>query len=1266
MGNIYVYPQGTRVEEEDYDYTSFGLVGALVPTSCIFREVANGESSIEMSHPLDEWGRYEALEKGCILVVPVPVRQTPEINEQGKIRTLVYKYVVKDLSSLPDSRRYRTIYKTRKVETDGGTTTESIKGKMKVLDEGDKVTVLQIPEDSIYVKVSYGNIKGWMYEESLDYQETITLPDNANNLESIEPPWHVIPQLFRIYESEKTLTEVKVKARHISYDLLHNMTLYSTESRANLIDVVNGILTKSFEVNPFSAHTNVSTSRVGISYKYKNPIDAFFDPEEGVTTKFQVSCIRNNYDLYFLADPGINRGVRLTYGKNLTGINFKASDENVITRIVPVGQNEDGTDLYLDDYSGGAPTSGMWVDVGEYDPSYEHAYNFVHVYELSYSDHKVGDVAEDGDTVYVRKTKSNSGIILATVNAGDEYDYGGEHDKAKGFYSIKITINGWVKVAHAKTIQEDGDKVEITTATSVYKSNDDSSDVFVDQVEVGKKYTYVQTLDNYYEIEIEVTGYVNDAYSKYNKSKGSKTDDGWVPVSDSELIDNNTHVKINNKNGSKVYKDKSTESKSLGTLQKGDILVYDNKEESSFYKVKYTHTTTLKKIEILGVVYSVDDIRAQMRDAALEMFENNVHLPEVSLDVQFQNLGDTEEYAAFRGLEDLYLYDYCIVEYPKQNINLTARIVEIEWDCMLDRMKSVKIGSVGTTMANMTIGTWQIPTGFSGTKIGMGTLPGAAIQNGSIDGLQIRDGALSVDKLIADEVETQMLTAVRANIHDLVADKITTDELYADLATIGKMVVQEAEIDTAQIRELNAEVAHITEEWVKTEHVEWDYIDNAFINSAQIEWASITSADIDEADIDWAHVETLEVSNAQIDWATITEADINKANIEWAEVNTLSANYATIVDGRINNAKIDYADITDLDVGTMSAITAKAEVGEFDRITVRQILSNLLTVTEDATMTGMVYIENLTVTSASILSATFHELTLKSASDGKYYNLTIDPEGNIKTKNVTVTQSEIDAGVTSLGTRIVETSINVQELTGHSIHGESANIASIVTDSLNAGKIEVLEILKAPYAEIPELKTVVLSALKDTLIIRADNVLMEVGQEEVSLSDKLESVDHYSEALNDSIKKASDSWQSALDGFDIADYKDMITKVEYLFGEEGIKGIKSRELVKPTGESITWNDYINFDLSDQGDPKLIIGSFTDTDNVNPNLMKMQLSTSKLSFMRGTNELAYFSDEKLYVNQMQASEKLSIGKGGNGFLDMVSTATGVGFIWRTGS
>ena len=675
MSDIYVFGPN----DADNDYSSFGLVGAILPTEATFDEAGNGNSSVSITCPIDEFGRYASLVKGNILLCPVPVRTTPEI-QNGSCVTTVWTYKVKPLDQLT-SKKQRTLYKKQKGSS-----------RLKIMNAGDIVTVVLKPtsssgsEERWKVKSKYGT--GWIIPDGFELITEKKIDNNANAIQEVQSPWSVQPQRFRIYEVEKTIDEVTVQARHISYDLLYNLTTYKSDESVTLQTALDGVLNNCVNSDHgFTAYTNVANEQAGLAYDGKNPIDAMLDPEEGLCAKYKVNLIRDNDELFFLNDPGMNRGVKIAYGKNMTGVTYTQSDDQVSTRIMPVGENKDGTPLYLSDNP-----SERFVDSNNINN-----YPVIHVYRLDCDNCKVG--------------------------------------------------------------QKDS-------------------------------------------------------------------------------------------NGSKV---------------------------------------------------TVAVARARMRKQAEDLLKTGVDNPTIKMEVEFVNLGDTEEYNQFKNLENCFLYDYLIIQHGKQDINVTAQIQEIEWDILTDTMKKVTIGTVGETLANMGITTWQIPVGFSGSKIANGTLGGGALredaiatrhlQADSVNASVIAAHSITADRLDATTVNAMTIEAVRAKINELVAGQITTDQLYADLAAIAV--------------------------------------------------AQITTANISNANIDWATIANLtaaiaNIANAQIGSASIGTAQIKDAKIDWAKIYDLTADTAIISEGvggklYIARLAVTESNMTSLTVGELMV---KAEDGSFKRLTV--------------------------------------------------------------------------------------------------------------------------------------------------------------------------------------------------------------------------------------------------------------------------------------------------------------------------------------------
>ena len=59
----------------------------------------------------------------------------------------------------------------------------------------------------------------------------------------------------------------------------------------------------------------------------------------------------------------------------------------------------------------------------------------------------------------------------------------------------------------------------------------------------------------------------------------------------------------------------------------------------------------------------------------------------------------------------------------------------------------------------------------------------------------------------------------------------------------------------------------------------------------------------------------------------------------------------------------------------------------------------------------------------------------------------------------------------------------------------------------------------------------------------------------------------------------------------------------------------------------------------------------------------KLGNTKLSFMQDGSEIAYISNNKLYITEAQVTNKLSIGNDSYGFFDWITTPTGLGLKWK---
>lgn len=144
-------------------------------------------------------------------------------------------------------------------------------------------------------------------------------------------------QLFRIYHKEKTLTGIKVSARHIFYDLLDNFIESCSIGNLNAAGALNTILANTQYVHGYSSMSDIDVSNT-YSIDKQNPVEAILR-DNGVITKYGGELVRDNFTIRLYQARGIDRGVLISYGKNVIGIEETLDMGSVVTRLLPVGKD---------------------------------------------------------------------------------------------------------------------------------------------------------------------------------------------------------------------------------------------------------------------------------------------------------------------------------------------------------------------------------------------------------------------------------------------------------------------------------------------------------------------------------------------------------------------------------------------------------------------------------------------------------------------------------------------------------------------------------------------------------------------------------------------------------------------------------------------------------------------------------------------------------------------------------------------------------------
>lgn len=244
-----------------------------------------------------------------------------------------------------------------------------------------------------------------------------------------------------------------------------------------------------------------------------------------------------------------------------------------------------------------------------------------------------------------------------------------------------------------------------------------------------------------------------------------------------------------------------------------------------------------------------------------------------------------------------------------------------------------------------------------------------------------------------------------------------------------------------------------------------------------------------------AHFKHLTVESAEFDsvlasFIRALNMVVGQLSADVIDTEQLQAEIAEITDAVIREAKIDVAQIENLSATILEAVSASLKTADIGYAQVKDLVADEAIITDGVGTTLLM--ERLYVTSANLLGATVGKLVLKG-EDGNYYEVVISSDGTISTRQVTVTEGEIEAGETEDGRQIVATDANIRDLNAQSLRAQQAVIAEIFTTALTAGSITASEALLAS-ATIPALYATTIKAIGDSLDLSANtsvNIVVE-------------------------------------------------------------------------------------------------------------------------------------------------------------------------------
>ncbi|MCX0370566.1 peptidoglycan DD-metalloendopeptidase family protein [Clostridium perfringens] len=138
-------------------------------------------------------------------------------------------------------------------------------------------------------------------------------------------------QLFRIYNTDKGIFSLKIKARHIFFDLVKHNLLDTRAVECNGQQALDKIL----EGTKYKGHSDIG--RITTSYFQVTNIVQALNGENDNTfrNRWGGEMLFDNFDIYINNKIGGDYGVRVNYSRNMEDVNLIIDRDNIVTRAYP-------------------------------------------------------------------------------------------------------------------------------------------------------------------------------------------------------------------------------------------------------------------------------------------------------------------------------------------------------------------------------------------------------------------------------------------------------------------------------------------------------------------------------------------------------------------------------------------------------------------------------------------------------------------------------------------------------------------------------------------------------------------------------------------------------------------------------------------------------------------------------------------------------------------------------------------------------------------
>ena len=232
---------------------------------------------------------------------------------------------------------------------------------------------------------------------------------------------------------------------------------------------------------------------------------------------------------------------------------------------------------------------------------------------------------------------------------------------------------------------------------------------------------------------------------------------------------------------------------------------------------------------------------------------------------------------------------------------------------------------------------------------------------------------------------------------------------------------------------------------------------------------SVGSLHLEADSVHSQHVAAESITTEKLAAAVVTAEKLAAGAVDAGALSAVTARIASLTAGDIE---------TDTLAAGLAAFTViTCGTASFDRATVTHLVAEALNLSFG--VGDEVFINNLKVAYAQVVAATIGNLCIK-ASDGNYYLIDVDANGNVSATMTSVSDGEITAGQTDTGKVILETDILATNLATSNLLATYA-----LVNKIDAARIDVDELF-ARKAFIAQLTTSEIIGGKSLTIIAGE------------------------------------------------------------------------------------------------------------------------------------------------------------------------------------